>query len=83
MQGYAYYFRILAICYNVMQDIPKSECTNWVALCREYMRKHYHIWRKERITLLKNDARAIHWTSHVDRASPASGARYNTHVADE
>eukprot|EP00973_Karenia_brevis_P065797 9144411-Karenia_brevis.AAC.1 len=29
MRGYSYHFRILSICYNAMQDIPKSECANW------------------------------------------------------
>eukprot|EP00973_Karenia_brevis_P067865 9441503-Karenia_brevis.AAC.1 len=32
---------------------------------------------------ISTDARAIHWMNHVDRASPGSGARYNTHVAEE
>eukprot|EP00973_Karenia_brevis_P091260 12406633-Karenia_brevis.AAC.1 len=66
MQGYTYYFRILAVCYNVMQTIPKGECSNWAALSRDYMRKHYPAWRKERITMLMGDARAIHWTDHMD-----------------
>eukprot|EP00973_Karenia_brevis_P001767 240314-Karenia_brevis.AAC.1 len=49
MRGYSYLFRILSICYNAMQDIPKSECANWAALCRDYMRKHHNTWRKDRI----------------------------------
>eukprot|EP00973_Karenia_brevis_P073751 10249780-Karenia_brevis.AAC.1 len=47
MTGYTYYNRILAVCYNVMQPIPKGECTNWVALVRAYMRLHYPAWNKE------------------------------------
>eukprot|EP00973_Karenia_brevis_P042115 5829839-Karenia_brevis.AAC.1 len=31
------------------QDIPKGECSNWVALCREYMRKYHYVWMKDRI----------------------------------
>eukprot|EP00973_Karenia_brevis_P079010 10964280-Karenia_brevis.AAC.1 len=49
MRGRAYLFRILSIRYNAMQDIPKGECSNWVALCRDYMRKYYNPWRKDRI----------------------------------
>eukprot|EP00973_Karenia_brevis_P095631 12428291-Karenia_brevis.AAC.1 len=41
MKGYTYYNRILAVCYNVMQSIPRSECTSWVELVRGYMRHHY------------------------------------------
>eukprot|EP00973_Karenia_brevis_P060626 8431904-Karenia_brevis.AAC.1 len=32
MAGYTYYNRILAVCYNLMQQIPRDECNNWVAL---------------------------------------------------
>eukprot|EP00973_Karenia_brevis_P083525 11585658-Karenia_brevis.AAC.1 len=71
-RGRAYLFRILSICYNAMQDIPKGECSNWVTLCRDYMRKHYNPWRKDRIMSISTDARGIHWTNHVDRSSPGS-----------
>eukprot|EP00973_Karenia_brevis_P043420 6018230-Karenia_brevis.AAC.1 len=32
---------------------------------------------------ISTDARGIHWTNHVDRTSPGSGARFNSHVAEE
>eukprot|EP00973_Karenia_brevis_P056593 7872740-Karenia_brevis.AAC.1 len=74
MQGRAYLSRIFAICYNAMQDIARSECTNWITLCREYMRKYQSRWMKERLMSVTGDPRCTHWMNHVNRSSPNSGA---------
>eukprot|EP00973_Karenia_brevis_P031110 4291789-Karenia_brevis.AAC.1 len=74
MTGYTYYNRILAVCYNMMQPIPKGECNNWVGLVRAYLRLQYPAWNKERFTMLMGEPRAVHWANHMDRSSPESGA---------
>eukprot|EP00973_Karenia_brevis_P056078 7799354-Karenia_brevis.AAC.1 len=41
MQGRHYHFRILAVCYGVMQMVPRAECSNWATSVRDYLRRHY------------------------------------------